>query len=67
MVLTTYLIFLGECRPYSFGLQLASQPAGIQDHRFGHWKIEDLSSLVTSFIMFVGLPKSLFKQSEKIF
>ena len=34
------------------GLQLASQPAD-SDHRFGHWKIEDLSSLVTSFIMFV--------------
>ena len=34
------------------GLHLASQPAD-SNHRFGHWKIEDLSSLVTSFIMFI--------------
>ncbi|MEQ9763792.1 cation diffusion facilitator family transporter [Streptococcus sp. ZJ151] len=34
------------------GLHLASQPAD-EDHRFGHWKIEDLSSLITSFIMFL--------------
>ena len=34
------------------GLYLASRPAD-EDHRFGHWKIEDLSSLITSFIMFV--------------
>ena len=51
MVLTTYLIFLGNVA-LLIGLQLASQPAD-SDHRFGHWKIEDLSSLVTSFIMFV--------------
>lgn len=37
------------------GLHLASQPAD-EDHKFGHWKIEDLSSLITSFIMFtVGI------------
>lgn len=34
------------------GLHLASQPADA-NHKFGHWKIEDLSSLVTSFIMFL--------------
>lgn len=34
------------------GLRLARRPADL-DHRFGHWKIEDLSSLLTSFIMFV--------------
>ncbi|HEO6887010.1 TPA: cation transporter, partial [Streptococcus agalactiae] len=34
------------------GLHLASQPAD-SNHRFGHWKIEDLASLITSFIMFV--------------
>lgn len=33
------------------GLHLASKPAD-EDHRFGHWKIEDLSSLITSLIMF---------------
>ncbi|MGT2947795.1 cation diffusion facilitator family transporter [Streptococcus devriesei] len=33
------------------GLHLASKPAD-RDHKFGHWKIEDLASLVTSFIMF---------------
>lgn len=37
------------------GLYLASKPAD-DDHRFGHWKIEDLASLITSLIMFtVGL------------
>ena len=30
---------------------MARQPAD-RDHRFGHWKIEDLASLVTSIIMF---------------
>lgn len=34
------------------GLYLASRPAD-EDHRFGHWKIEDLASLITSFIMFL--------------
>ncbi|MGT2934715.1 cation diffusion facilitator family transporter [Streptococcus castoreus] len=34
------------------GLHLASQPADA-NHKFGHWKIEDLSSLITSFIMFI--------------
>lgn len=37
------------------GLYLASKPAD-DNHRFGHWKIEDLASLITSLIMFtVGL------------
>ena len=34
------------------GIRLARQPAD-RDHRFGHWKIEDLASLITSIIMFV--------------
>ncbi|WP_159549535.1 cation diffusion facilitator family transporter [Streptococcus halichoeri] len=33
------------------GLHLASQPAD-NNHRFGHWKFEDISSLITSFMMF---------------
>ena len=33
------------------GIRMARQPAD-RDHRFGHWKIEDLASLVTSIIMF---------------
>ena len=33
------------------GIRLARQPAD-RDHRFGHWKIEDLASLITSNIMF---------------
>ncbi|MGT2911884.1 cation diffusion facilitator family transporter [Streptococcus cameli] len=34
------------------GLKMAQKPAD-SDHKFGHWKIEDLASLITSFIMFV--------------
>jgi cation diffusion facilitator family transporter len=34
------------------GLRLAQKPADT-DHKFGHWKFEDLASLITSFIMFV--------------
>ena len=34
------------------GLRMAQKPADT-DHKFGHWKIEDLASLITSFIMFV--------------
>ncbi|CRH85149.1 Ferrous-iron efflux pump FieF [Chlamydia trachomatis] len=34
------------------GLRMAQKPADT-DHRFGHWKMEDLASLITSFIMFV--------------
>lgn len=33
------------------GIRLARQPAD-RDHKFGHWKIEDLASLITSIIMF---------------
>ena len=33
------------------GIRMARQPAD-RDHRFGHWKIEDLASLITSIIMF---------------
>ena len=48
------------------GLHLASQPADA-DHRFGHWKIEDLSSLVTSFIMFVVGFQVLIQTVRKFF
>lgn len=33
------------------GLRMACKPADT-DHKFGHWKIEDLASLITSLIMF---------------
>ncbi|MEW4353972.1 cation diffusion facilitator family transporter [Streptococcus pneumoniae] len=33
------------------GLRMARKPAD-HDHKFGHWKMEDLASLITSFIMF---------------
>ncbi|EHJ56762.1 cation diffusion facilitator family transporter [Streptococcus urinalis FB127-CNA-2] len=48
------------------GLQLASRPAD-QDHRFGHWKIEDLSSLLTSIIMFIVGIQVLIETIQKIF
>ena len=47
------------------GLRMARKPADM-DHKFGHWKIEDLASLVTSLIMFfVGLDV-LFETVQKI-
>lgn len=48
------------------GLHLASQPAD-EDHRFGHWKIEDLSSLITSFIMFLVGFQVMIQTIQKIF
>ncbi|KXT76608.1 cation diffusion facilitator family transporter [Streptococcus sp. DD12] len=48
------------------GIRLASRPAD-SDHRFGHWKIEDLASLVTSFIMFVIGLQVLWETIKKIF
>ena len=47
------------------GLYLASQPAD-NDHRFGHWKFEDLASLITSLIMFVVGFQLLFQTLQKI-
>ena len=47
------------------GLYLASRPAD-EDHRFGHWKIEDLASLLTSFIMFLVGFQVLFETIKKI-
>ncbi|KHD46743.1 cation diffusion facilitator family transporter [Streptococcus hongkongensis] len=47
------------------GLHLASQPAD-SNHRFGHWKIEDLSSLVTSFIMFIVGFQVLIQTAQNI-
>ncbi|GFH43133.1 cation transporter [Lactococcus hodotermopsidis] len=34
------------------GLKIARRPAD-DDHTYGHWKVESVASLVTSFIMFV--------------
>ncbi|MEX2803946.1 cation diffusion facilitator family transporter [Streptococcus sp. H31] len=48
------------------GLYLASQPADA-NHRFGHWKIEDLASLITAFIMFTVGFRVLLQTVEKIF
>ena len=48
------------------GLHLASQPDD-GNHRFGHWKFEDLASLITSFIMFVVGFQVLFQTIEKLF
>lgn len=47
------------------GLHLASKPADA-DHRFGHWKIEDLASLITSFIMFIVGFQVLSQTIQKI-
>lgn len=47
------------------GLHLASQPAD-EDHRFGHWKIEDLSSLITSFMMFLVAFQVLIQTIQKL-
>ena len=47
------------------GLRMARKPADM-DHKFGHWKIEDLASLIPSLIMFfVGLDV-LFETVQKI-
>ncbi|MGT2932773.1 cation diffusion facilitator family transporter [Streptococcus catagoni] len=48
------------------GLHLASQPADA-NHRFGHWKFEDLSSLITSFIMFIVGFQVLIQTVQNIF
>lgn len=49
------------------GLRLARQPAD-DDHRYGHWKVESLASLLTSMIMLlvggqvlISAVKNLFK------
>lgn len=49
-----------------FGLHLASQPADA-NHKFGHWKFEDLSSLITSFIMFIVGFQVLIQTLQAIF
>lgn len=49
-----------------FGLHLASQPADA-NHKFGHWKFEDLSSLITSFIMFIVGIQVLIQTFQSIF
>lgn len=47
------------------GLRMAQKPAD-GDHKFGHWKIEDLASLVTSFIMVVVGLQVLFQTVQGI-
>ncbi|MGT2754884.1 cation diffusion facilitator family transporter [Streptococcus ovis] len=47
------------------GLKMAQKPADT-DHKFGHWKIEDLASLITSFIMFVVGLQVLYSTIQKI-
>lgn len=47
------------------GLKMAQKPADL-DHKFGHWKIEDLASLITSFIMFVVGLQLLFDTMHKL-
>lgn len=47
------------------GLKMAQKPADT-DHRFGHWKMEDLASLITSFIMFVVGFQVLYDTLQKL-
>lgn len=47
------------------GLRMAQKPADT-DHKFGHWKMEDLASLITSFIMFVVGFQVLYSSLIKI-
>ena len=47
------------------GLKMAQKPADT-DHKFGHWKMEDLASLMTSFIMFVVGFQVLYDTLQKI-
>ncbi|HFU4059054.1 TPA: cation diffusion facilitator family transporter [Streptococcus suis] len=47
------------------GLRMAQKPADT-DHKFGHWKMEDLASLITSFIMFVVGFQVLYSTFTKI-
>ncbi len=44
---------------------MAQKPADT-DHKFGHWKMEDLASLMTSFIMFVVGFQVLYDTLQKI-
>ncbi|MFV0557091.1 MAG: cation diffusion facilitator family transporter [Enterococcus sp.] len=53
------------------GLRLSRKPAD-EEHRYGHWKAENIASLITSFIMLlVGIEvlysttKSLFQQTTQ--
>ncbi len=48
------------------GLRMAQKPADT-DHKFGHWKMEDLASIITSFIMFVVGFKVLSETVQKLF
>lgn len=47
------------------GLRMAQKPADT-DHKFGHWKIEDFASLMTSFIMFVVGFQLLYSTIQKL-
>ncbi|MBF0806046.1 MULTISPECIES: cation diffusion facilitator family transporter [unclassified Streptococcus] len=47
------------------GLRLAQKPAD-RDHKFGHWKMEDLASLITSLIMLLVGFQVLFQSMEDL-
>lgn len=47
------------------GLHLASRPAD-EDHKYGHWKVENVASLITSFIMFIVGIQVLISSIQKI-
>ncbi|WP_213496195.1 cation diffusion facilitator family transporter [Lactococcus formosensis] len=47
------------------GLKLARKPKD-NDHRYGHWKFENIASMVTSFIMLMVGIEVLYSSFEKI-
>lgn len=47
------------------GLRLAQRPAD-HDHRYGHWKIESLASLITSLIMLLVGGEVLFSSVKSL-
>ncbi|MBG9367868.1 cation diffusion facilitator family transporter [Streptococcus sp. NLN64] len=47
------------------GLRLAQKPAD-RDHKFGHWKMEDLASLITSLIMLLVGFQVLFQSIQDL-
>lgn len=49
-----------------FGLRMAQKPADT-DHKFGHWKMEDLATFLTSFIMFLVGFQVLYSTIQKLF
>ena len=47
------------------GLKLARKPKD-NDHRYGHWKFENIASMITSFIMLMVGLEVLYSSFEKI-